>query len=59
MKKVQKNSPKIMCIEEWDVGGGRPHPRCLASLPHNIEELIKKFKTQEKPTILTDFKVKL
>jgi len=26
----------------------RPHPRCLATLPSNVEELISQFKMQEK-----------
>jgi len=28
-------------------GGGCGHPRCLATLPSNIEELIQQFKMQE------------
>lgn len=32
-----------------DSGGeGKPHPRCLATVPGNIEELINQFKMQEK-----------
>ena len=36
------------CIEQHDQdGGGGIRPRCLASLPSNIEDLISQFKRQE------------
>lgn len=36
------------CREVHDHGGGGGgHPRCLAALPSNIEELINQFKMQE------------
>lgn len=35
------------CIQSPTTNEDRPHPRCLATLPSNIEELICQFKMQE------------
>lgn len=54
----------IYAIAEVDTGGGgdgggRGHPRCLATLPNNIEELIHQFKMQEKGlSIISQIQIK-